>query len=235
MAIDDIANRRHDCDLLLDQNVLSGTDSGYLDLIPRHCRLLLGPHYAMLRPEFAKARANLSQRDGDLKRIFVFFGGSDPTNETTKAIEGLLQLDRPNLIIDVVVGSANPHREQVCKLCESSPNLTYHCQVDNMAELMAKADVSIGAGGSASWERCCLSLPAIVTVLADNQEAIAASLANIGALCNLGRSSNLSPSDYSAAITGLTQPDLRHMARMAGALVDGQGTQRLVAELTVNP
>jgi len=235
LVIDDLANRQHDCDLLLDQNVLPGMDSGYQSLVPNHCRLLLGPRYAMLRPEFARVRASLRQRDGELKCILVFFGGSDPTNETTKALKGLFQLDRLDLIIDVVVGSSNPNKEQVRRLCNTLPNTTYHCQVDNMAELMSKADVSIGAGGSASWERCCICLPAIVTVLADNQANIAAALARTGALRNLGDAVRLNPSDYSAAVLSLTQSDLRQMSRIAGTLVDGRGAQRLVVELAGYP
>ena len=232
MSIDDLANRRHDCDLLLDQNVLSGMDDGgYRSLVPDHCRLLLGPSYAMLRPEFANERANLRQRRGELKRILVFFGGSDPTNETSKALKGLFQVDRPDLIIDAVVGSSNPNKRQVQQLCETSANTTYHCQVNNMAELMAKADVSIGASGSASWERCCLHLPAIVTVLADNQVKIAAALASTGAVRNLGDSTGLNPSDYSTAIMSLTQSDLQQMSHTAGALADGQGSRRLAIKI----
>ena len=231
MSIDDLASRRHDCDLLLDQNVLPEMDGGYNNLVPKHCHLLLGPRYAMLRPEFARERAGLRQRDGELRRILVFFGGSDPTNETVKALKGLSQLGRPDLLIDVVVGSSNPNKEQVRQLCEALPNAAYHCQVDNMAELMAKADVSIGAGGSASWERCCLGLPAIVAVLADNQAYIASALSHAGALRNLGDSAKLDPSDYSAAVSSLTQSDLRQMSHAAGTLVDGQGAQRLAVEL----
>ncbi len=232
LVIDDLANRHHNCDALLDQNILPEIDGGYAGLVPNHCRLLLGPRYAMLRPEFARERARLKQRDGELRRILVFLGGSDPTNETTKALNGIFQLDRPDLIIDVVVGSSNPNKEQVRRLSDASPNTIYHCQVDNMAELMSKADVSIGAGGSASWERCCLGLPAIVAVLADNQANIAVELAHAGALRNLGASVRLNPSDYSAAVRSLTQSDLRQMSRIASTLVDGQGAQRLAVELT---
>ena len=232
LVVDDLANRHHDCDALLDQNVLPGKDGGYGGLVPNNCCLLLGPRYAMLRPEFARERARLRRRNGEFRHILVFLGGSDPTNETAKALEGLFQINRPDLMIDVVVGSSNQNKEQVRRLSEATPNTTYHCQVDNMAELMAKADISIGAGGSASWERCCLGLPAIVAVLADNQESIALELTHAGALRNLGASVRLNPSDYSAAVQSLTQSDLRQMSRIAITLVDGQGAKRVAFELT---
>lgn len=231
MAIDDMANRRHDCDLLLDQNIPDGTSAGYPRLVPEHCHMLLGPRYALLSSEFTKERARLRARDGELGRILLFFGGSDPTNDTGKALTGIMQLDLSDLLVDVVVGIANPNRREVQQLCESYANISYHCQVDNMAELMAAADLSLGAGGSASWERCCLHLPAIIAVQADNQELIAKSLAEVGAVRNLGRSAQLGSSDYATAVSQLTASDLRQMSHAAGTLTDGQGAWRTAVAL----
>ena len=102
MVIDDLANRTHDCDLLLDQNFYLGMENRYNNLVPSHCQLLLGPKYALLRPEFRKARKTLRIRDGKVQRIFVFFGGTDPTNETTKVIQALKTLEL-EFIVDVVL------------------------------------------------------------------------------------------------------------------------------------
>lgn len=231
MAIDDFAGRDHDCDLLLDQNCLPEAGYDYASRVPRSCRLLLGPQHALLRAEFARERARLRQRDGELQRVLIFFGGSDPTNETSKALDGVLNLGRPNLAIDVVVGEANPHKDAVQRKCGTSPHTSYHCQVDNMAELMAQADLSLGAGGSASWERCCLALPTVAAVLADNQARIAATLARQGALLNLGESDSLKTADYSTAVGSLDRAALREMSRAAGTLVDGCGAARVAAEL----
>lgn len=231
MAIDDFTGRDHDCDLLLDQNVLPGTGSDYASRVPRSCRMLLGPQHALLRTEFARERARLRPRDGELRRVLIFFGGSDPTNETSKALDGVLEFGRSGLAIDVVVGAANPHRDTVQRKCGTSPHASYHCQVGNMAELMAKADLSLGAGGSASWERCCLALPTIAAVLADNQARVAETLARQGALVNLGESGSLDATDYSTAIGRLDKAALREMSRVAGTLVDGRGADRVAAEL----
>ena len=104
MVIDDLADRVHDCDLLLDQNFYENLESRYDGLVPAWCKKLLGPKYALLRPEFREARRNLRKRDGHVKRIMIFFGGSDPTNETTKVLEAIRMLNRPDIATDVMVG-----------------------------------------------------------------------------------------------------------------------------------
>jgi len=99
MVIDDLADRAHDCDLLLDQNFYENLESRYDGLVSAWCKKLLGPKYALLRPEFREARKNLRKRDGHVKRIMIFFGGSDPANETTKALEAIRMLKRPDIAV----------------------------------------------------------------------------------------------------------------------------------------
>ncbi len=228
LAIDDLADRAHDCDVLLDQNYCAEMARRYLGLVPSQCRLLLGPDYALLRPEFMLERARLRRRDGTLRRVLVFFGGSDPTNETAKALEGIRQLNRPGLAIDVVVGSSNPHRERIKQLCDGMPDANYHCQVSNMAQLMAQADLALGAGGTTTWERCCLGLPALVSILADNQAALTAAVAEFGASVSLGWFDKLTAESYCHGIESLTAEQLRGMEQQCLVLVDGKGRSRVV-------
>lgn len=185
-VIDDLANRVHDCDLLLDQNYYQDMEKRYLGLVPPGCQLLLGPKYALLRPEFYEVKVNLRQRDGEVRRILVFFGGSDPTNETTKALEAIRILNNPDIAIDVVVGASNPQKNHIQRLCKSLPRANYYCQVDNMAMLMAEADLAIGGGGTATWERCFLGLPTLVMTVAENQVETIEDLAKMGAVWYLG-------------------------------------------------
>lgn len=195
MVIDDLADRPHDCDLLLDQNLYENMKSRYDGLVPEHCIKLLGPNYALLRREFREARANLRERDGTVKRILVFFGGSDSYNETAKALEAIQMLGRPDIAIDVVVGLSNPHKDQIKEMCSILPNTKYYCQVDNMAELMAQADLAIGAGGSATWERCFLGLPSITIITAKNQRESALAVSSRKATYNLGVHDQVSSKD----------------------------------------
>ena len=229
MVIDDLADRAHDCDILLDQNYYSDMEARYDGLVPAHCLKLLGPKYALLRTEFRKARESLKKRDGTIKRLLIFFGGSDPTNETAKAIEAVKLLGRPEIAIDVVVGNSNPNRGEIKRLCESMPNTTFHCQVDNMAGLMTEADLSIGAGGSATWERCCLGLPAIVLSLAANQVKIAKGAAAAGVASYLGDGRKTSSEWLCREIRRcLDNPDqLLIMSEKARKIVDSNGGERL--------
>lgn len=172
MVIDDLANRRHDCDILLDQNYYQDIETRYNSLVPKHCKLLLGPKYALLREEFYEERKHLRTRDGIIHRILVFFGGSDLTNETMKAVQAIVGTGREDIQVDVVVGDSNKRKEEVERFCQQHKNMKYYCQVRNMAELMHKADLAIGAGGTTTWERCFLGLPSIVIAVADNQKQL---------------------------------------------------------------
>lgn len=171
IVIDDLANRRHDCDILLDQNFYLNKDVRYVGLVPEHCKMLLGPEHALLREEFYEAKKHLRKRDGNIKNILVFYGGSDLTNETEKAIKALVQLHNEgySFTADVITGVSNSCREKIEKICSKYHFLHYYCQVSNMAEFMNKADLMLGAGGSTTWERLYMELPALVTAVAENQ------------------------------------------------------------------
>lgn len=171
MVIDDLANRRHDCDILLDQNFYLNKDVRYAGLVPEHCKMLLGPEHALLREEFYEAKKHLRKRDGNIKNILVFYGGSDLTNETEKAIKALVQLNDEgyNFTADIITGVSNFRRKKIEKICSKYPFFHYYCQVSNMAEFMNKADLMLGAGGSTTWERLYMELPALVTAVAENQ------------------------------------------------------------------
>jgi UDP-2,4-diacetamido-2,4,6-trideoxy-beta-L-altropyranose hydrolase len=208
MVIDDIANRMYDCDVLLDQNLYDNPEARYKSRIPAHCRLLLGPEYALLRPEFREARERLGRRlirNGEVKRIMVFFGGSDPSNETAKAVKALQVLGQDKSMAeieaDIVVGIANPHRIEIEQLCALSPNIHFHCQVPNMADFMMKADLAMGAGGSTTWERCCLGLPTLAVIIAENQAEMTETAARHGLQWNLGWYHTLTVQDIVSALS----------------------------------
>ena len=170
MVIDDLANRRHNCDLLLDQNLYEDMHTRYNHLVPSHCQLYLGPKYALLRDEFYKARKTIRQRNGTIQNILVFYGGVDATNETMKALHALDKIRNANSVtVDVIVGANNPCKGKIEKFCMMHTNWHYYCQISNMAEFMNQADIMLGAGGSTTWERCFLRLPALVTAVAENQ------------------------------------------------------------------
>jgi UDP-2,4-diacetamido-2,4,6-trideoxy-beta-L-altropyranose hydrolase len=229
LVIDDVA-RPHACDLLLDQNTLNPQHACYPALVPTHCSLLLGPAFTLVRPEFSALRpASLSRRQGQLERLLVCMGGSDPENETTKVLAGLTLGHTPKLHVDVVIGGGNPHRAEVEAACARLPSARLHVQTAHMAELMAAADCAVNAGGSTTWERCTLGLPAIVAVSADNQVEIAQTVHQAGGHRNLGRQSNLFAADYAQAIADLTPEHLQSMSVAAARICDGHGAARVSA------
>lgn len=186
MVIDGLADRTHDCDLLLDQTYSPEGGDRWKYLLPPGCQLFAGPQYALLRPEFIEARRTLRPRDGVIRRIFIAFGGVDELNATSVALEAVVALNRPDIAVDVVVGVANPHRSQLQARCQGLENAKLHVQPPNMAELMAAADLAIGGGGAMMWERCYLGLPALVVSIADNQIQQAAAVHAFGAVVDLG-------------------------------------------------
>ena len=232
MAIDDLADRPHDCDLLLDQNFDNPLHHLYSRLLPGSARQLLGTSYAMVRPEFLEHReAALRRREGQARRLLVSMGGTDPENDTAKALAGLIMHPKDDLAIDVVIGKSNPHRQEIRRLCDRLPNVKLHIQTAQMAELMTQADLAINGGGSTTWERCVLGLPALVAIQSTDQVAIAEAISEIGGHQVLGWSRDLVAEDYSRAIDSVTAEGLLQMSRVSARLCDGFGANRVVAQL----
>jgi UDP-2,4-diacetamido-2,4,6-trideoxy-beta-L-altropyranose hydrolase len=230
MVIDDLANRNHDCDLLVDQNLVDSWQDRYDKLVQKKCIKLLGPEFALLRQEFKKERMKTKIRTGNVRRILVFLGGGDPTNITMKALKAISLLNRDDIKIDVVVGSSNPHKEMLKEYCSKTTNLIYHLQTNQMASLMNLADISIGGGGSSTWERCCLGLPSIVITLADNQKLITKKMHDIGAIYNLGDGSEITIFTIYHCLKDLMnqRESLQKMSQICFGLIDGEGTRRVV-------
>lgn len=230
LVIDDLANRAHDCDVLLDQNLRD--DMPYQDLVPQAARQLIGPRFALLRGEFRVARENLSQRDGSVRRLLIFFGGVDADGETIKAIDALAGVDLTGISVDVIVGGSNPKQALIAEKCREA-GLNYHCQVSDMARFLANADLGLGAGGVSSWERLALGVPTLVIAVADNQMENMRQLEKHGVARALGAAASVSPQHISAALGALlNQPEaLRAMSQKALTMVDANGAARVVEEM----
>jgi UDP-2,4-diacetamido-2,4,6-trideoxy-beta-L-altropyranose hydrolase len=232
MVIDDLADRRHDCDLLLDQNL--GRDaSDYAAWVPEACRVMIGPAHALLRPEFAAWRGRSLERRSlirEIETILVNLGGVDKDNVTLRVLEALQACDLPQRCrIVVVMGAKAPGLSSVkSKALEMPWPTEVLVSAGNMAELMASADLAIGAAGSTAWERCCLGLPSLLFVLADNQHMICAALAKLGAAQALRANADLGP-QLSAWLSELMKDDLLcAMGKAAAEVTDGLGARRIV-------
>lgn len=226
LVIDDIF-RSHCSHFLLDQNIIESQHS-YADNISKECIYFLGPRYSLLSKSFQHLRHRVKIRE-KLEKIIIFFGGTDPDNETEKALLGVLSTNK-NFKIDIVIGGNNPHRSRLFQLC-CSTHSRLHIQTPHMAKLMLDADLAIGAGGSASWERCCMGLPALISAQADNQIPIAATLHQSGAAINLGMAKNLTAIDYRTAVERIDCTLIQNMSTVAMSITDGNGASYVASSI----
>jgi N-acetylneuraminate synthase/N,N'-diacetyllegionaminate synthase len=237
-VIDDLANRAHECDLLLDQN-LGRAATDYAGLVPTGCEIWAGAVHALLRPVFAGARLRTLRRRSaaataavPLQRVLVAMGGGDIGNATETALDGLQRAGFAGAI-DVVVGSEAPTLPTLRARLARWPGATLHVETGAMADLMANADLCIGAGGSMSWERCCLGLPAVALTLAENQAAIVDSLTRAGAALDAGAPGPQAAAAIASSIE-ILQADPRRLHAMslaASAICDGSGASRLAERM----
>jgi UDP-2,4-diacetamido-2,4,6-trideoxy-beta-L-altropyranose hydrolase len=232
MVIDDLADRMHDCELLLDQNLgRSATD--YAGLVPSDCSVLVGPRYALLRPEFAALRtASLARRaSSQVRHVLISMGGVDKDNATGMVLAALREEDLPiNCKIIIVMGSHAPWLESVRNQASALP---WHSEVmvnvSDMARLMAESDLAIGAAGSTSWERCCLGLPSILVVLAKNQWPLAQALHSSGGAVLLGEINSII-SDLPRCMSQ-AYGSLNELRDRSSQIVTGEGADETVARM----
>lgn len=231
MVIDDLADRQHDCDVLLDQNYYTDMQVRYIGKVPSHCELLIGPHYSLLRDEFRLFRKQIKSRNGLVKRVLVCFGGVDADNHTERAIDALSVMSMSDVHVDVVIGSQHPCCEPIKKICLQY-GFDCHVQADNIAELMAVADLAIGSGGSMIWERCCLGVPALTICTASNQQKQIEDAAKQGFLYAPTISA-----DWVVEIKGHIEALIQNkylrelISRSSMQMVDGRGVLRVIRNL----
>lgn len=237
MVIDDLADRPHDCDLLLDQN-LGRQAKDYGGLLNLNTQTLIGPAYALLRPEFAQWREHslLRRTQPQLKKLLITMGGVDHGNATGQVLDALNRYELPaELSITVVLGQTAPWLMQVQAKAAAMPRPTHVLAgVSNMAQLMAESDLCIGAAGGSAWERCALGLPTLVLILATNQHS--------GAMALESHEAAWVAADAQQLITQMdvffdkkTPADaLKKMCQAAAKLVTGNGASKLV-ELLLEP
>lgn len=233
-VIDDLADRPHRCDLLLDQN-LGRQVQDYAGLVPQHCNVLTGPQYALLRPEFAALRPYSLQRRRDpaLKHLLISMGGVDLPNATGLVLQALKPGSLPrDCRISVVMGITAPWLQQVR---EQASHMAWPTEVlvntSDLAQCMADSDLAIGAAGSTSWERCCLGLPTLIVVLADNQWPGARALQEARAGDLIGGVSEIA-SQLAPTVQALTHRHrLLRLSAASAAVADGRGVDRVLHEL----
>ncbi len=234
MVIDDLADRPHDCDLLLDQN-LGRTEQDYADLLQGSTQTLIGTKYALLRPEFARWReySMARRQQPQLKNLLITMGGVDHGNATGQVLDALKTCELPtDLRITVVMG---PHSSWLAQVQTQAAAMPWETQVltgaNNMGQIMADSDLAIGGAGSTAWERCTLGLPTLVMVLAENQKLGAQALQAAGAALMLKDINAIRDHLRSIVFLEDNQSVLLQMSKLAAHLSDGKGANRVVQKL----
>lgn len=235
MVIDDLADRSHQCELLLDQTYGRSPEE-YRNKVLESCTLLCGARYALLRPEFSQLRsASLRRRTHPrLRQLLINLGGVDKDNVTGQVLDALRSCTLPDdCRILVIMGGTAPWLETVKQQAQTMPwNTEVRVGVSNMAELMAQSDLAIGAAGSTSWERCCLGLPTIMLTLAENQKRIAKALEQTGAAVIAMAGDKLSENIKQHICVFQANPQLlTNATKSSAAILDGTGTQTVVQHM----
>lgn len=234
-VIDDLADRAHDCDVLIDQTY--GRDArDYASLMHNKSAIMLcGSQYALLRNQFSEYRQASLERSQSTTRaecVIVSFGSTNPASLTQKTLKELFLFEDWALEIDVIMGAQAQGRDEVSAMLEDTGmhKTALHVNVSNMADIMAQSDIAIGAGGTTSWERCCLGLPTLLIELAGNQTVISQNLDKAGAVKYLGRHQSLEDGAILQAFSDIhQQPEgLKIMSKHAAKICDGDGARRIV-------
>ena len=234
MVIDDLANRRHKCKLLLDQNYTA--QERYEQLVPQNCVMLLGPMYALLRSEYAACRARQARRYSDIGRILVYFGGSDSANISELAMQALSSPQLKHLVVDLVIGANNPHHTSLMQHASSRPSTFAYKSQTHLANLMAQADLAVGAGGATTWERMCLGLPSLVVTCAENQIPLAQTLNRENLIWLIGDSKLITEAQiHEAIVKRLSGQNHVSVSASTSQICDGCGTSRVLDTMkTIN-
>ena len=233
MVVDDLVDRPHDCDLLLDQT-FGRAEGDYAGLAPHGCVVLAGTRYALLRPEFSALREHSLRRraSGVLRKILVSMGGVDQMNATGRVLQAVHQCTLPqDCRLTVLMGAQAPWLDEVRKQAAALP---WPCEVkvdaSNVAELVADCDLAIGAAGGSAWERCALGVPSLLVVAAGNQQDVARSLERAGAARLLGGIDFIAMA-LPRVMAGIGSEALAGMSRAARGVCDGRGAGRVAGVL----
>lgn len=234
MVIDDLANRVHDCDLLLDQNLVHNFKIRYQDILPKSCNTLLGPEYALLQKEYKNSHTIAPTRIGPTKNILVYFGGINHYHLIELVLNAFLSLKRKDIFLNVVISSNAKYKKKILELSNHCKNIKITSDLISLAALMLKADLSIGACGTTTWERCCLGLPTIVITVAENQRQIAKELNKQGIIHWLGHHDTISKKSICKALENYTDQNLETWSNACKLITDGKGALKVATNITLN-
>lgn len=235
VVIDDLADRAHACDTLMDQSLVTRAHERYVDRVPESATILLGPAYALLQAQYRRHRAHATTRSGKVSRVLVSFGGVDRHGLTRATVDALLAIRDKDFKADIVLAAGSADYTLVQRAIAGRSNFRLHDRVTSLAPMMLAADLMVGAGGTTSWERLCLGLPAIIVTVASNQHPVAEELSRRGLVRWLGDADPTTASRLRSALTDIFATGLDpDWSERCFEVVDGRGTTRVCAVLSAH-
>ena len=231
LVIDDLADRVHDCDVLLDQNIVANAETRYRNLVPAACATLLGPDYALLQPVYRELHERATPRSAPVRRILISWGGTDHDNLTRRSVEAVLALGRNDIETDVVITGTHRSAPEIEQLAANHASVHLHRDLPTLAHLMMEADVAIGAVGTTSWERLCLGLPTLAVTIADNQRDIARELDRRGLIAYLGHRDEVTDEQLLNGLQRIISADISAWSQRCLETIDGRGNLRVMTAM----
>lgn len=220
-VIDDLADRALAADVVVDHNHHADHRAKYAEVLATPAWVLGGPRFALLGSAFAEAE-RLVVAD-NVASIGVFMGGVDADGMSVAVLDAI---DAAGFAapVEVVTTSANPGLEALRARVAARPGASLTVDLPDLAAFFARHQLQVGAGGGATWERCCIGAPTILLSVAENQQAVIPALVERGVVLGAQPGEAL----VAAIRQALGDADLRRrMADAARALVDGRGALRV--------
>lgn len=241
MVIDDLANRKHLGDILLDQTY-GRIKQDYQEYVPQKCQLLLGKPFILLRDEFYQSRAAAKKKrfnhthkiQKKHNKVLISLGGTDPDNMASQILSWLIKKKKEKenceLSICLVASAASRFLDELQALAQVHPWITIITNPPSMSVLMLDATIAIGSSGATAWERCCMGLPTLSLICAANQQLVNSNLQAAGAIINLGWFSELTETVFNNALTTLLndQQQYQKMVSHSFTCCDGLGVNKVV-------
>ena len=238
LVVDDLANRPHNCDFLVDHTYGRDRDD-YKKSVPPHCTLMCGSDYMLLRSEFARRRLRGVRSPDDAfppRRVLVFMGMGDADCLSVRALSALIE-SKLGLQTRVLLGALSPAVAPAIELAEKHSNIEVLVNAPDMAAHLEWADFAIGTAGTSAWERCCLAIPTIALKITDhtndNQRVVADALRENGGALDLGEGKNVSVSEFSSILRQFASDknQYKDLSISAAKMCDGLGTSRVAMHL----
>lgn len=234
MVIDDLANRSHDSDLLLDQNFYYNFTTRYQNLVPSSCLQLLGLDYLMLRSEFTEQSERPIKQVKIAKNLLITMGGSDHRNITCWLLEILKYIQIP-LSIKIAVGAGCPHFDKIINVANTVNlhHVTIERSVPNISDWMIWADLAICSGGFTSYELAFMGVPTLVISTSPTQLEAATTLHSLGMTKFIGEFGTLSIDKVVEFLKDILfdSKELMKLSQNAKAKIDGHGVKRVVEKI----